>query len=98
MRHFSCDLCGQALDTDRRYVIKLEMFPAFDPEELTAADLDADHLADVAAQLDETAAEDIPLEDCGAHNHRYDLCPTCYAAYKKDPLARSQRRWNFSEN
>ena len=33
MLHFSCDLCGRPL-SDRRYVVKLEVFAAFDPDEV----------------------------------------------------------------
>ena len=39
MLHFTCDLCGQQLG-DRRYVVRLEIFPAFDPEEIDEDDLD----------------------------------------------------------
>ena len=43
MLHFTCDLCGLQLG-DRRFVAKLEVYPAFDPEELDEDDLDVDHL------------------------------------------------------
>ena len=37
MQHFSCDLCGKELlpDVDRRYVVKIEVYAAHDPHELT---------------------------------------------------------------
>ncbi|MFO0918341.1 MAG: hypothetical protein U0872_08510 [Planctomycetaceae bacterium] len=43
----SCDLCGIPLD-DQRFVVQLEAYPAFDPDQLEAVDLDADHLQQVA--------------------------------------------------
>ena len=43
MLHHTCDLCGQRID-DGRFIIRLEVFPAFDPEEITEADLDQDNL------------------------------------------------------
>lgn len=99
MLHFSCDLCGKQLD-DRRYVVKLDVFPAFDPEEIEEEDLDADHLqaiAEVLDEMDETG--DRQLEDCGNKSFRYDLCPDCHRQYSKDPLGRERsRRLNFSEN
>ena len=41
MLRYSCDLCGQPLG-ERRFVVKLEVYPAYDPEELGQEDLDAD--------------------------------------------------------
>lgn len=99
MLHFSCDLCGQALD-ERRYVAKVEIFPAFDPEAITEEELEADHLQEVAELLHdmEVIGDDI-VEDCSAKSFRFDLCPTCHARYAKDPLGRDTlRRLNFSEN
>lgn len=99
MLHFSCDLCGCQLD-DRRFVVKLEAFPAFDPDQLEPADLDADHLADVAQQLDTHAAANSSAEDdCGTKTLRFDLCPRCHRKFLHDPLGRdAARRLTFSKN
>ncbi len=99
MLHFSCDLCGKPLD-DRRFVVKLDVFPAYDPDELGEDDLDADHLQEIAALLSESDDSCLPeLEDCEAKSYRYDLCPNCHRQYLKDPLGRDRsRRLNFSEN
>ena len=42
MIHFTCDLCGKEMNAsnDQRYVVKIEAFPGFDPEKLSAEDLD----------------------------------------------------------
>ncbi|MCC7420166.1 MAG: hypothetical protein IT428_07800 [Planctomycetaceae bacterium] len=99
MLHFSCDLCGKQLE-DRRYVVKLDVFPAFDPEGIDEEDLDADHLQEIAEVLDEMDATGCrDLEDCGTKSLRYDLCPNCHRQFLKDPLGRDRkRRLNFSEN
>ncbi len=99
MLHFSCDLCGQQLD-DQRYVAKLEVFPAFEPEELTEELLDADHLEEVAELIEEMEMTgNTELEDCGAKSFRFDLCPRCQKKFLQDPLGRDTlRRLNFSEN
>jgi len=98
MLHFSCDLCGQPLD-DRRYVVRLEVFPAFDPVDLTEEDLEPDHLQEVAEELDEMELTGAELEDCSSKSFRFDLCARCQARYTKDPLGREAlRRLNFSEN
>lgn len=98
MLHFSCDLCGQPLD-DRRYVVRMEVFPAFDPEDISEADLDADHLQDVADEIHEMELTGSDVDDCNSKSFRFDLCPRCHAKYLKDPLGREAlRRLNFSEN
>jgi len=99
MLHFSCDLCGQQLG-ERRFVAKLEVYPAFDPDEFDESDLDADHLEEVSETLQKAeAGEDFDLEDCSSKDFRFDLCPHCHQRFLKDPLGRDAlRRLNFSEN
>ena len=99
MLHFSCDLCGHHLD-DRRYVVKVEVFPAFDPDEIVEEELDTDHLAEVAEMIQEMEATgNTELEDYTAKTFRFDLCPRCHEKFTKDPLGRdAMRRLNFSEN
>ncbi|MFN0053269.1 MAG: hypothetical protein ACKV0T_13890 [Planctomycetales bacterium] len=98
MLHFSCDLCGQPLD-DRRYVVRMEIFPAFDAEDLSEADLDADHLQAIAEEIQEMELTGAELDEQGTKTFRYDLCPRCHSRYAKDPLGRDAlRRLNFSEN
>ena len=99
MLHFSCDLCGQHLE-DRRFVVKMQVFPAFDPEEIAEEDLEADHLQAIAEQLKEIELTgDYELDDCNSKGFRFDLCPECHQRFLKDPLGRDAlRRLNFSEN
>ncbi|MGQ0634684.1 MAG: hypothetical protein ACT4QC_08740 [Planctomycetaceae bacterium] len=98
MLHFSCDLCGQPLE-DRRYVVRMEVFPAFDHDALTEADLDADHLQEVANEIHEMEATGAALDDASTKSYRFDLCPRCHEKYAKDPLGRETvHRLNFSEN
>ena len=99
MLHFSCDLCGRQLG-DQRYVVRLEVFPSFDPEEIDEDDLDADHLQEISEELHEmeTTGKNA-IEDCDARDFRFDLCPDCRRKFVKDPLGRDAlRRLNFSEN
>ena len=100
MMHFSCDLCGkQMLSGSRsRYVVKMEVYAANDPAEITEEDLDADHLEEVSQILsdDEAAGEDIPP---AFKKLRYDLCQSCHKKFLSDPLGReSAQKFDFSEN
>lgn len=99
MLHFSCDLCGRQLG-DQRFVVRLEVFPSFDPEEFDEEDLDADHLQEISEELHamEVTGKS-SIEDCESRDFRFDLCPECRRKYVKDPLGRDAlQRLNFSEN
>ncbi|HJZ92989.1 MAG TPA: hypothetical protein VKE40_19090 [Gemmataceae bacterium] len=99
MLHFSCDLCGKDLtdNTDGRYVVQMEVFPAHDPAELTDEDLGDDHLEEVGQLLRE--AEEDDLEPAPAYTKlRYDLCPACHKKFLADPLNREAQKFDFSEN
>jgi hypothetical protein len=102
MIHYTCDLCGKALlaNEDTRYVVEIKVYAAYDPMEITEADLEKDQTEEVRELLDEMAdmdAED--LEDQVYKTYQFDLCPACQAQYIKDPLFReASRRVPFGNN
>jgi hypothetical protein len=103
MQHFTCDLCGKEIlaGDDRRYVVKMEVYAAHDPAELTDADLDDDHMEEVSQELaaleDGTAdLDDLPPTFKAL---RYDLCPECHKKFLRDPLNKeAAQKFHFSEN
>jgi hypothetical protein len=103
MLHFSCDLCHKELlpGEDRRYVVKVDVFAAHDPAELTEADLDADHLDEVSQMIQEIEdGEAEPAELPPAQQKfRFDLCPACHKKFVRDPLNKDAAgKFHFSEN
>lgn len=102
MVHFTCDLCGKDLTAtgERRYVVKISAYAGFDPNELTEADLDEDHMEAVSKLLqDDESMSSTALEPDGFKGFRFDLCPGCHRRFLKDPLSRDVfRALNFSEN
>jgi hypothetical protein len=99
MLHFTCDLCGQPL-REERFVARVEVYPAYDPDDIDEEDLDADHLQQVAETLADAHEGSHPsLDDCEPKNFRFDLCPACHRRYVEDPLGRDTlRRANYSKN
>ncbi len=96
MLHFSCDMCGRPLGKER-YVARIEVYPAHDPDEIEESDLDADHLEELAELLDHGA--DLEIDDAEPKQFRFDLCPECHARYVADPLARERlQRMKYSDN
>jgi len=103
MLHVSCDLCGKVLgpEDDRRFVVKIEVFPAQDPSQITEDDLDLDHMEAVGKMLRalednlDEAAEIAPA----TQHFRFDLCPSCRKKFAADPLGKeADHSLDFSEN
>jgi hypothetical protein len=100
MQHFSCDLCGKPMTpgNDPRYVVKVDVYAAHDPAELTDADLDNDHMEEVSQMLteaEESAGDLVPA----FKQFRYDLCPDCHVKFLRDPLNKeAAQKFHFSEN
>jgi endogenous inhibitor of DNA gyrase (YacG/DUF329 family) len=103
MLHVTCDLCGKEVQPgeDQRYVVKIEVFAAHDPAQLTEADLDEDHMEAVSELLREMGDElaDPNLAEPVYKNFRYDLCPECQKKFIRDPLGReAAQKFDFSKN
>ena len=102
MVHFTCDLCGKDLTAsgERRYVVKIEAYPGFDPTEIKEDDLDDDPMEAVAQILERDEALD--PEELAAAMHkgfRFDLCPSCHQKFVRDPLGKDAiRSFDFSQN
>lgn len=99
MVHYTCDRCGRSI-REERFVAKIEVAAAFDPEELTAEDFDADHLAQISDALDAIEnTGDFELEETGPRTLQLDLCPVCCRAFLASPLGKSRPgRVNYSQN
>ncbi|QDU37772.1 hypothetical protein Mal4_20890 [Maioricimonas rarisocia] len=99
MMHFTCDCCGTSIRHER-YVARVEVSPAFDPDEICEEDLESDNLEQIAETLSSLeSTDDFDLEDCSPKTFRFDLCASCWRRYLKDPLGRDAlRRLNFSKN
>jgi len=103
MLHITCDLCGKELQPqeDGRYVVKIEVFAAHDPRELTEADLDEDHMEAVSQMLRDLEDDDTAADPTTPvyKKFRYDLCPDCQKKFLRDPLNReAAQNFDFSEN
>jgi hypothetical protein len=103
MLHITCDLCGKELlpGDDHRFVVKIEVFAAHDPTEITEADLDEDHMEAVSQllrEMEENEVEDLDLPPT-SKKMRYDLCPDCQKKFVRDPLGKeAAQKFDFSEN
>ena len=84
-----CDACGEALlvESNVRYVTKVELYAAYDPLEITEEDLEGANRSAWEALVQEL--EDADPDEMVSQIHmtlRFDLCPACRTRYLKDPL------------
>jgi hypothetical protein len=89
MADFCCDMCGKPLlvDEDVRYILRVEVFAAYDPMELTAEDLKQDHLAEIRELVKRMEAMDPKeLEDQVYQKLTFEVCPACRKKYVAHPL------------
>jgi hypothetical protein len=102
MIHYTCDLCRRDLDPDidLRYVVKMEVYAAFDPSANDEEDDDRDHLQEIQDILERL--EDADADRVGEDVYqqlRFDLCPECRKRFVKNPLGReAAKAFGFSEN
>ncbi len=91
MDHLSCDLCGKALLAGEpvRYQVRIQVYAAYDPLELTPDDLSRDHRDEISALLERLAAADPQeVEESVYKELHFDLCMACQRRYLRAPLPR----------
>jgi hypothetical protein len=83
-----------------RYVVKLEVYAAFDPLTVADTDDDCDHLQDlndILESLDDARSE--AIGDDVYQQLRFDLCPECRRRFLKNPLGKkAAEQFDFSKN
>ena len=102
MIRYVCDLCKRELDPEDglRYVVKMEVYAAFDPTADDEDDDDSDHLQEIQDILERI--EDLEDDRIGEDVYqqlRFDLCPECRRKFLQNPLGREVAKvFGFSEN
>ena len=75
------------MDESVRYVVDVKVYAAYDPMELTRADLEQDtrpKIQDLIEACKRMSAEE--LEDQVYKEFRFHLCPPCQREYIREPL------------
>ena len=91
MIRYSCDLCKRDLNPqeDLRYVVKMEVYAAFDPTAAGEEEEGGDHLQEIQDILEHMEdSEDDQIGDDVYQQLRFDLCPECRKKFMKSPLGR----------
>ncbi len=102
MIRYSCDLCRRELDPtdDVRYVVKIDVSAALDPQDCDESDDDRDHLQEINELLHHLDSADHEASiEAPSQQLRFDLCPNCRRKFLKKPLGNEHfSQFDFSEN
>lgn len=101
MEHLYCDMCGKPLllDEDVRYEVKIEVYAAYDPMEMTEEDLEEDFEEEIHELIEEMKdIDEDELEEGVYKSFKFDLCAACHKIYLQDPLDLGSRGRGFGEN
>jgi hypothetical protein len=102
MIRYCCDLCHRPLnpDQDLRYVVKMEVFAAFDPSADADRGDEHNHLEEIREILEELEqSDDSSIGEDVYRELKFDLCPDCQRKFVKNPLGRETAKlFEFSKN
>jgi hypothetical protein len=89
----TCDLCGcDLLGADVRYVVKIEVYAAYDVQEITQEDLDRDiegEMKDLISAIEEGTLDDEELQETVYKDITFDLCAECQRRFLDSPLGKA---------
>ena len=89
MIRYECDKCGRQLTANGadRFIVKIELYAAGGPIEVTTNQLNRDHTDEIRSALDQLAAADPDeVEDQTYRCLRFDLCADCHRVLLRNPL------------
>ena len=89
MHGLFCDVCGEGLllKSNVRYVVKVEVYAAYDPLEITEEDLAQANQENWEKLLEELRHVDPDKATSQIYvSFKYDLCRDCRMRYVEDPL------------
>ena len=100
MQGIVCDGCGEGLliDSNVRYIVKIEAYAAYDPLELTRDDLERATPEAYQRLIEELEASDPREVERQVYvQFEYDLCPVCHRRYLENPLGAAAGRRDEEE-
>lgn len=89
----TCDLCGcDLLGADIRYVVKIEVYAAYDVQELTDKDLDRDienEMKDLISAIEDGDIDEDEMHETVYKDLTFDLCAGCQRRFLDSPLGKA---------
>lgn len=91
MKHYICDICGVRIGrNDLRYVLKMNIFAAYDTMEIDPCDLEKDYEEEIKRLVaDMKRMDPKQLEEDVFKHLNFDLCRACQQRFITNPLPHS---------
>ncbi len=93
MESISCDLCGcDLLGEDVRYVVKIQVYAAYDVQEITQADLDRDirgEMNELIERIENDELADDEMHETVYKDLAFDFCVECQRRFLDSPLGKA---------
>ena len=100
MIHYSCDRCKLPIDSeDFRFIVKIEIQATIQNGPQPIED-DRDHLVEIEEMLEKMERRNDPdVSDELYQRRTFDLCPTCYQKFARNPLSQEAKpQFGYSPN
>lgn len=93
MKYYTCDRCGVRIEsTELRYVLKMNIFAAYDTMKLEASDLERDYEEEIQKLIKKMEGMNPKeLEEDVFKQLTFDLCRACQQKFLKNPLGASEK-------
>jgi len=89
----TCDLCGcDLLVADVRYIVKIEVYAAYDVQEITERDLERDietEMKGLISAIEEGTLEEDEAQETVYKDLTFDLCTDCQRRFLDSPLGKA---------
>ena len=99
VKYYTCDMCGVRLElTDLRYVLKMNIFAAYDTMKIEPSDLGRDYEEEIQRLIEKMQGMNPKeLEEDVFKQFTFDLCRSCQQKFLKKPLGNPEKTAAESE-
>jgi hypothetical protein len=93
VKYYICDKCGGRIETtDLRYVLKMNIFAAYDTMKIEASELERDYEEEIHKLIEKMQGMSAKeLEEDVFKQFSFDLCRNCQQKFLKNPLGTSEK-------
>ncbi|RJP21364.1 MAG: hypothetical protein C4520_10145 [Candidatus Abyssobacteria bacterium SURF_5] len=93
MKYYVCDMCGVRIElTELRYVLKMNIFAAYDTMKIEPSDLERDYEEEIQRLVEKMEAMNPKeLEEDVFKHFTFDLCRSCQQKFLRSPLGAPER-------
>jgi hypothetical protein len=99
VKYYLCDMCGIRIETtELRYVLKMNIFAAYDTIKIEASDLERNYEEEIQKLIEKMEGMNPKeLEEDVFKQYTFDLCRNCQQKFLKNPLGNLEKTTEKSD-